>query len=335
MRVVIEMYDTRVCKSPNSTNKGIMSRNKEKAQSLLHQLEDKRALDLGYININKLRRPRNVATVKDVKMAEKWRGQVNQEINSKILKLYDDMINDYQIRDLNDQVNKLFREKSAWEYRIKELGGPNYMKFSSHTNKDEFVVRNYRYFGRAKELKEVKQLIQLRNKEMGEMHKKSKNSELEYFNKKLVYDKQNKISFEYYGYDMLADSEMSISVDDDIRAEISDVLGEEFIPNDTKSSILYSHSTNGSKASTTTESTDGLNDPENNLSKSLMKKLMQEYSKSDTLKKYQGDNHVDKINENFMKVLLNDNCYEIPSIKDTEVFLVERKKMLMLKSLGL
>ena len=66
-----------------------------------------------------------------------------------------------------------------------------------------------------------------------------------------------------------------------------------------------------------------------------MKKLMQEYSKSDTLKKYQGDNHVDKINENFMKVLLNDNCYEIPSIKDTEVFLVERKKKLMLKSLGL
>lgn len=35
-------------------------------------------------------------------------------------------LSDYQVRDLNDEINKLMREKLAWEHRIKELGGPDY-----------------------------------------------------------------------------------------------------------------------------------------------------------------------------------------------------------------
>lgn len=31
-----------------------------------------------------------------------------------------------RIRDLNDEINKLLREKANWERRIIELGGPNY-----------------------------------------------------------------------------------------------------------------------------------------------------------------------------------------------------------------
>lgn len=33
---------------------------------------------------------------------------------------------EHKIRDLNDQINKLLREKHHWEKRIKELGGPDY-----------------------------------------------------------------------------------------------------------------------------------------------------------------------------------------------------------------
>jgi Isy1-like splicing family len=33
----------------------------------------------------------------------------------------------YELRQLNDEINQLFREKGRWEYRIKELGGKNYM----------------------------------------------------------------------------------------------------------------------------------------------------------------------------------------------------------------
>ena len=33
-----------------------------------------------------------------------------------------------RIRDLNDEINKLIREKGHWEKRIVELGGPDYSK---------------------------------------------------------------------------------------------------------------------------------------------------------------------------------------------------------------
>ena len=33
-----------------------------------------------------------------------------------------------RIRDLNDEINKLIREKGHWEVRIVELGGPDYAK---------------------------------------------------------------------------------------------------------------------------------------------------------------------------------------------------------------
>ncbi len=33
-----------------------------------------------------------------------------------------------RIRDLNDEINKLIREKGHWERRIKELGGPDYSR---------------------------------------------------------------------------------------------------------------------------------------------------------------------------------------------------------------
>ena len=34
----------------------------------------------------------------------------------------------HRIRDLNDEINKLIREKGHWERRIVELGGPDYSK---------------------------------------------------------------------------------------------------------------------------------------------------------------------------------------------------------------
>ena len=35
-------------------------------------------------------------------------------------------LGEFRIRDLNDEVNKLLREKRHWEDRILELGGPDY-----------------------------------------------------------------------------------------------------------------------------------------------------------------------------------------------------------------
>ena len=35
-------------------------------------------------------------------------------------------LGEFRIRDLNDEINKLIREKRHWEERILELGGPDY-----------------------------------------------------------------------------------------------------------------------------------------------------------------------------------------------------------------
>lgn len=37
-------------------------------------------------------------------------------------------LGEFRIRDLNDEINKLLREKGHWEVRIKELGGPDYAR---------------------------------------------------------------------------------------------------------------------------------------------------------------------------------------------------------------
>jgi len=37
-------------------------------------------------------------------------------------------LGEFRIRDLNDEINKLLREKRHWEAQIKELGGPDYSR---------------------------------------------------------------------------------------------------------------------------------------------------------------------------------------------------------------
>lgn len=58
------------------------------------------------------------------------------------------------LRDLNDEINKLVREKRHWEIRIRDLGGRDYTKMtSSEPGEDSYshgIV--YRYYGAAKNL---------------------------------------------------------------------------------------------------------------------------------------------------------------------------------------
>lgn len=37
-------------------------------------------------------------------------------------------LTDYEVRDLNDEINKLLREKRHWENQIVALGGANYRR---------------------------------------------------------------------------------------------------------------------------------------------------------------------------------------------------------------
>lgn len=70
---------------------------------------------------------------------------------------------EFKIRDLNDSINKLIREKGHWEKRIVDLGGPNYFRTSSNIvdadGNEVLASRGYRYFGAAKDLPGVRDLF--------------------------------------------------------------------------------------------------------------------------------------------------------------------------------
>lgn len=65
-------------------------------------------------------------------------------------------LGEFRIRDLNDEINKLLREKRHWEDQIRELGGPDYFRVGprmlDHEGREVPGNRGYRYFGAAKDL---------------------------------------------------------------------------------------------------------------------------------------------------------------------------------------
>src|SRR5438128_743063 len=104
------------------------ARNSEKGQSMLYRFREAQAADLGIIDVGRSRRPRAITEQDQIPACEKWRGQVLKDISRKVSRIQDPALSDYQIRDLNDEINKLMREKHVWEVQIRNLGGPNYMR---------------------------------------------------------------------------------------------------------------------------------------------------------------------------------------------------------------
>ncbi|EXJ92068.1 pre-mRNA-splicing factor isy1 [Capronia epimyces CBS 606.96] len=142
-----------------------MARNSEKAQSMLFRFRAAQAAESGLLPSSSLRRPKAPSTVSTIPLCEKWRGQVLKEISRKVTKIQDDSLSDFQVRDLNDEINKLMKEKWGWERRIRELGGPNYMRGGSTVFDDQGREvpgggKGYRYFGRARELPGVKEMFE-------------------------------------------------------------------------------------------------------------------------------------------------------------------------------
>ncbi|KAF7902181.1 uncharacterized protein EAF01_007479 [Botrytis porri] len=142
-----------------------MARNAEKSQSMLFRFREAQQAELGIIDAGRTRRPKMITEVSSIPSCEKWRGQVLKEISRKVSKIQDPSLSDFMIRDLNDEINKAMREKYMWEVQIKNLGGPNYMRGGGKVYDDEGREipgggKEYRYFGRAKELPGVKEMFE-------------------------------------------------------------------------------------------------------------------------------------------------------------------------------
>lgn len=163
---------------------------------MLFRFRAQQAADLGIVDINRTRRPKAISQQDHIPTCERWRGQVLKEISRKITKIQDLSLSDFQIRDINDELNKLFKEKWQWEMRIRELGGPNYMRGGGKMVDDEGRViegggKGYRYFGRAKELPGVKELFEAATQKPEKDDKKETRHDL-----------RLKVDAGYYGYNL-------------------------------------------------------------------------------------------------------------------------------------
>ncbi|CAI9766976.1 unnamed protein product [Fraxinus pennsylvanica] len=169
-----------------------MARNEEKAQSMLNRFitmkeEEKKK--------PKERRPFLASECRDSAEADKWRQQIMREIGRKVAEIQNEGLGEHRLRDLNDEINKLIREKTHWERRIVELGGPNYTRHSAKmTDLDGNIVDvpnpggrgpGYRYFGAAKKLPGVRELFE----KPPELRKR-----------RTRYDIYKRIDASYYGY---------------------------------------------------------------------------------------------------------------------------------------
>ncbi|CAM9940271.1 unnamed protein product, partial [Heterosigma akashiwo] len=102
-----------------------MARNEEKAQAILNKWT---TMKKDYEKGEDQRRPFLSSDCHDLSEAEQWRRQVIKEITKKVADIQNAGLGEHLIRDMNDQINKLLREKYHWQTRIKELGGPDYTK---------------------------------------------------------------------------------------------------------------------------------------------------------------------------------------------------------------
>ncbi|GAV78124.1 Isy1 domain-containing protein [Cephalotus follicularis] len=169
-----------------------MARNEEKAQSMLNRFI---ALKAEEKKKPKERRPFLASECRDLAEADRWRQQIMREIGRKVAEIQNEGLGEHRLRDLNDEINKLLREKSHWERRIVELGGPNYTKHAAKmTDLEGNIVDvpnpsgrgpGYRYFGAAKKLPGVKELFE----KPPELRKR-----------RTRYDIYKRIDASYYGY---------------------------------------------------------------------------------------------------------------------------------------
>lgn len=171
---------------------------------MLFRFREAQAADLGIVDASRARRPKMITEVDTVPVCERWRGQVVKDISRKMSRIQEPALSDYQVRDLNDELNKLMREKHMWEVQIRNLGGPNYMRGQARLYDDKgkeipgsiggINSKGYKYFGRARELPGVKEMLEAAE-ENARSKARGKDERLEESK-----DLRKMVDASYYGY---------------------------------------------------------------------------------------------------------------------------------------
>jgi len=137
-----------------------MARNEDKPQAMLNRFV---AAKSAANRDDKSQRPYLASDCENMSDCERYRNQIIKEISKKVSLIQNEGLEEHKVRDLNDAINKLMREKGHWERQIKSLGGPDYFRTAPTIAGDdaEEVVpgKGYRYYGAAKKLPGVRELF--------------------------------------------------------------------------------------------------------------------------------------------------------------------------------
>jgi pre-mRNA-splicing factor ISY1 len=141
-----------------------MARPAEKARAMMNKWVAMR--DAGNANPatnrNRRKRPYLASECEHLADAERFRSQIVREISEGIARIQNPGQGEHAIRELNDDINHKMREKYHWNKRIKELGGLDFNHIEKQRQIEEGdtqVHSGYRYFGAAKDLPGVKELL--------------------------------------------------------------------------------------------------------------------------------------------------------------------------------
>ncbi|KAH0785399.1 Cell cycle control protein [Histomonas meleagridis] len=139
-------------------------------------------------------KPTDPGTVLTLAECERWRKRVLETMDEKLTRLYTEPIPPAETRFLNDEVNKMIKEVRRWEMRIVELGGIDYSRVGVKMPDGDILNTNnnqYQYFGRARNLPGVKELLEEERKQLIE-----KATGAQKINKEQLMEKVNS---DYYG----------------------------------------------------------------------------------------------------------------------------------------
>ena len=166
-----------------------MARNEEKAMTLFSKWSTfKEESHAG----EQKRRPLLASQCISLADAEKWRRDIVRDIVKKVSAVQNAGLGEHRIRELNDEINKLYKTKQHWERRIVELGGndPSKTKTFIDVNGQELPgAPGYRYYGAAKDLPGVRELFQEKDDEVALRKKKRTRT-----------DMYKNITPDYYGF---------------------------------------------------------------------------------------------------------------------------------------
>jgi pre-mRNA-splicing factor ISY1 len=146
-----------------------MARPEEKANAMLNKFVKLREAG-NAPKVVRSQRPRLASECTSLSDAERFRRQLVREIAERVSKIQNPGLGEHVIRDTNDEINFKMREKHHWNRRIRELGGPNYSEIELKQQLENAVggvgggedvsVAGYRYYGAAKDLPGVKELLE-------------------------------------------------------------------------------------------------------------------------------------------------------------------------------